>query len=98
MRNKRFTGFLLALFVLLSMASVFAALPNTQMNPYINPSIEPNHEIPLESTYVANSNTGKFHYSYCRYVGMMSPSHKVFYDSREEAIDDGYIPCKVCKP
>jgi hypothetical protein len=27
-----------------------------------------------EGAYVANSNTGKFHYAGCRYVNMMSPS------------------------
>jgi hypothetical protein len=51
-----------------------------------------------EGAYVANSNTGKFHYAGCRYVNMMSPSHKVFYDSRDEAINAGYVPCKVCRP
>ena len=51
-----------------------------------------------EGAYVANSNTGKFHYAGCRYVKMMSPGHKVFYDSRDEAVDDGYVACKVCRP
>ena len=34
-----------------------------------------------EVAYVANSNTGKFHYAGCRYVRIMSPGHKVFYDT-----------------
>jgi len=51
-----------------------------------------------EGAYVANSNTGKFHYASCRWVGKMSESHKVFYDSREEAAGDGYVACKVCRP
>ncbi|GMA99514.1 Ada metal-binding domain-containing protein [Pelosinus sp. IPA-1] len=51
-----------------------------------------------EGAYVANSNTGKFHYAGCRYVNMMSPSHKVFYDNRDEAINAGFVPCKVCRP
>lgn len=51
-----------------------------------------------EGAYVANSNTGKFHYASCRYVGRMSEHHKVFYDSREDAAGDGYVACKVCRP
>ncbi|WP_352230882.1 Ada metal-binding domain-containing protein [Pelosinus sp. IPA-1] len=47
---------------------------------------------------MANSNTGKFHYAGCRYVNMMSQNHKVFYDSRDEAINAGFVPCKVCRP
>ena len=46
---------------------------------------------------MTNSNTGKFHYAGCRYVNMMSPSHKVFYDNRDEAINAGIVPCKVCR-
>jgi hypothetical protein len=51
-----------------------------------------------EGAYIANSNTGKFHYAGCRYVRMMSPGNKVFYDSRDEAVDAGYVACKVCRP
>jgi hypothetical protein len=51
-----------------------------------------------EGAYVANSNTGKFHYAGCRYVRMMSPGHKVFYDSRDEAVNAGFVACKVCRP
>jgi len=50
------------------------------------------------SSYIGNSNTYKFHYSSCRYVGKMSESHKVWFSSRDEAIDAGYVPCKVCRP
>ena len=51
-----------------------------------------------EYSYVANSNSGIFHHSSCSYVGRMSPSNKVAYDSRDDAIDDGYRPCKKCRP
>lgn len=53
---------------------------------------------PAASNYVGNSNTGKFHYASCRWVGKMNPSNKVFFDTRQEAINAGYVPCKVCKP
>lgn len=52
----------------------------------------------LASTYVGNARTHKFHYSDCRYVGEMNENNKVYFDDRDEAIDEGYVPCKVCRP
>ena len=52
----------------------------------------------LASNYVCNANTGKFHYASCYMVDKMNPSNKVFMNTREEAINAGYIPCKRCKP
>ena len=52
----------------------------------------------LASAYIGNSNSGIFHYSGCRYVYRMSEDHKVYFDSRDDAIDEGYRPCKVCRP
>lgn len=48
--------------------------------------------------YVGNANTGKFHKSYCRSVSDMSEHNKVFFNSRDEAVNQGYIPCKICNP
>lgn len=33
-----------------------------------------------------------------RYVSQMNPTNKVFFDTRDEAVDAGYVPCKVCRP
>lgn len=52
----------------------------------------------LSSDYIGNSNTGKFHYASCRYVNRMNEEHKVYFDTREDAIDAGHVPCKVCRP
>ena len=52
----------------------------------------------LASTYIANSNTGKFHYADCHFVDKMNPAHKVAFNTRDEAIGAGYVPCKRCKP
>ncbi len=52
----------------------------------------------VSGTYIANSNSKKFHLSSCSYAAKMSESNKVFYKSRAEAIAAGYEPCKVCKP
>lgn len=49
-------------------------------------------------SYVGNSNSGKFHESGCGSVSKMSEKNKVFFSSRDEAINQGYVPCKRCNP
>lgn len=49
-------------------------------------------------SYVGNANTHVFHYSSCSYVNRMKDGNKVYFNSREEAISEGYRPCKVCSP
>lgn len=48
--------------------------------------------------YVGNANTGKFHVSGCGSVSKMSEKNKVFFSSRDEAVNQGYVPCKICNP
>ncbi|MGJ0690276.1 Ada metal-binding domain-containing protein [Veillonella seminalis] len=28
----------------------------------------------------------------------MSPANHVYFDSRDAAVNSGYVPCKVCRP
>ena len=49
-------------------------------------------------SYVGNANTGKFHVAGCSSVSKMSEGNKVFFSSRDEAINQGYVPCKRCNP
>lgn len=49
-------------------------------------------------SYVGNSNSGKFHFANCDSVGKMSEKNKVLFSSRDEAINQGYVPCKRCNP
>ncbi|MBP7248853.1 MAG: hypothetical protein KBA38_06565 [Negativicutes bacterium] len=48
--------------------------------------------------YVGNRNSYKFHESSCHWVDKMNEENKVFFESRPQAIQSGYVPCKVCKP
>lgn len=49
--------------------------------------------------YVLNTNSMKFHYSWCKSVNRMSERNKqIFTGSREEVINMGYDPCKNCNP
>ena len=49
-------------------------------------------------SYIANANTGVFHYSWCRYVSRMKDSNKVYFSSSTAAENAGYRPCKICNP
>ena len=49
-------------------------------------------------SYVGNANSGKFHVASCSSVSKMSEKNKVFFSSRSDAINQGYVPCKRCNP
>ena len=50
-------------------------------------------------TYIANTNTKKFHLPTCSSVSDMKEHNKKAYDGdRQELIDAGYTPCKRCNP
>ena len=52
-----------------------------------------------ETTYILNLNTRKFHYPECSSVDQMSEKNKLeFTGTRDEAIAQGYDPCKRCNP
>lgn len=48
--------------------------------------------------YVGNRNSRKFHYDSCRAVHKMKDSNKVYIEKREDAINQGYTPCGICRP
>uniref|UniRef100_A0A7V3ZJH7 TNase-like domain-containing protein n=1 Tax=Dictyoglomus thermophilum TaxID=14 RepID=A0A7V3ZJH7_DICTH len=51
-----------------------------------------------ETLYIGNINSKIFHYPWCKYAQAMSEKNKVYFSSRENAINSGYRPCEVCKP
>ena len=52
----------------------------------------------LASGYVGNINSRIFHYSDCNSVAKMKPANKIIFNSRDEAVQNGYRPCKKCAP
>lgn len=49
--------------------------------------------------YILNKNTHKFHYRYCSSVSQMNEKNKIYFTgTRDEAISQGYVPCKKCNP
>jgi len=52
----------------------------------------------LKTEYAASKNTDVFHYFSCSYVATITPGNLIRFKTREEAIDSGRRPCKICKP
>lgn len=52
--------------------------------------------IAFAADYLGNPNSMKFHHANCRTI--KHPENFVPFDSRDEAIAEGYAPCRVCKP
>jgi micrococcal nuclease len=51
-----------------------------------------------EPQYVASSLREPFHVTSCKWAQRISPHNAVYYNTRDEAINDGHRPCKVCNP
>ena len=65
-----------------------ATVPKATNN---NPAPQPS------SSYVLNKNTHKFHYASCSSVSKMAEKNKAYFNgTRDQAIAQGYSPCKQC--
>ena len=52
-----------------------------------------------ELTYVVNTNTGKFHYPSCSSASEIKERNRMDSSkSREQLMQEGYVPCKRCNP
>lgn len=49
-------------------------------------------------SYIGNSNSGKFHESTCTWGQKTAEHNRVYFNSRNDAVSQGYQPCKVCNP
>ncbi|MBU5669802.1 hypothetical protein KQI68_08135 [Peptoniphilus sp. MSJ-1] len=56
------------------------------------------YDIPATGSYVGNANSKKFHRSNCKSASKTSPKNRVNFGSRNEAVNAGYVPCKICNP
>lgn len=45
-----------------------------------------------------SKNSNKYHYPTCRWAQKIKSSNLIKFSSPEEAVNAGYVPCKVCKP
>lgn len=46
----------------------------------------------------ASKHSNKYHYPTCKWAQKIKPENLIIFNSPEEAIKAGYVPCKVCKP
>lgn len=53
---------------------------------------------PVEYEYVASKNSNIFHKPDCSSAKRIKPENLVYYSSRDEAINAGKKPCKLCNP
>ena len=53
---------------------------------------------PTAAMYIGNKKSHVFHLESCGSVKKMSEKNKVEFDSRDEAIAEGYKPCSNCNP
>jgi len=55
-------------------------------------------DTPDPCRYIGNKNSKKFHLAACEWAKKTSEQNRVCFATREEAIAQGYEPCKVCQP
>jgi competence protein ComEC len=68
---------------------------STTKQPTADPTLPPT-EPPNEIQYIGNRNTKVFHLPTCR--SLPQEQNRVYFNSRQDAIDAGYTSCSICKP
>ena len=51
-----------------------------------------------DGSLVGNATSRKYHYSCCQWAKEISPENEIGFTSSQDARDQGYVPCKVCRP
>ena len=70
----------------------------TAQHSYSNSHSDTSSDSDTSGSYIGNSNSGKFHKIDCKWSQKTSEHNRVYFNSRNDAISQGYIPCKVCNP
>lgn len=55
-------------------------------------------DLDISDGYILNTNSKKIHLPDCSAVDNMSESNKAYTDDYEQALSEGYTPCKICNP
>jgi micrococcal nuclease len=48
--------------------------------------------------YVGSARSNKYHYPNCEWALKIKPENLITFKSAKEALEAGYVPCKVCTP
>lgn len=51
-----------------------------------------------DGRYVGSIQSNKYHYPDCYWAQQIKPENLIWFSSAEEALDMGYVPCRVCGP
>ncbi|MEO0248917.1 MAG: Ada metal-binding domain-containing protein [candidate division WOR-3 bacterium] len=51
-----------------------------------------------EFKYVGSKKSDKYHHPSCTWAKKIKPENLKIFKTAKEALDAGYVPCKVCKP
>lgn len=52
----------------------------------------------VKGMYVGSIKSDKYHYPTCQHAENILEENEIWFDSAQEAIDKGYVPCGRCKP
>ncbi|MBA7712052.1 Cardiolipin synthase [subsurface metagenome] len=58
----------------------------------------PETEAVTGNKYVGSINSDIFHYPNCKWAKKIKEENNIWFESRKEALDNRYTPCKVCTP
>lgn len=79
-------------------ANNVSATAKEQIEPAAESTPAPQQGEPAEHKYVASKNGTVFHKPDCTWVKRIKPANLVYYNSRDEAMNSGKKPCKLCNP
>ena len=72
---------------------------DTKQNDTVNPIVEKGDSSASNATeYWASAKAEKFHLPTCEWAEKISDDNKIIYHSRDDAIEDGKVPCGACNP
>jgi hypothetical protein len=61
-------------------------------------NIDFSDKIDTTGLYWGNKNSKKLHLTTCQSTAKTKDENKVYYNTKEEFLDRGYTPCKICNP
>ena len=72
---------------------------DTKHNDTVNPIVEKGDSSGSNATeYWASAKAEKFHLPTCEWAEKISDDNKIIYQTRDDAIEDGKVPCGACNP
>ena len=71
--------------------------PTSNNNKSIS-TVSKDTSLDISQSYMGSARSKKFHELSCEWGKKISEKNKVIFNSRQEAINSEYVPCKACNP